>query len=232
MKTINKIQGILALSLFAFLASAQSDKVSIKFAPLALVDEVSMPTIQGGIEVKLSNRISWYNEVGFKYRKCVNETSDTPFVDSRGYKLKTEVRYHLKGIKVGIYKEPATGYYVGANAFYINDYHNTMVNYSEQTAKSVIKQDAFGVHKQVFGINLLIGYQNAIYKNFLIDIYAGVGVRMRVVNTVNKEFNKDTDSLCQTIDFNVLGIRDYVDAAGGTSVVPSITGGVRLCYRF
>jgi hypothetical protein len=53
-----------------------------------------------------------------------------------------------------------------------------------------------------------------------------------MVNTVNKEFNKDIDSLDQPIEFSVLSIRDYVDAAGGNSVVPSLTGGFRLCYKF
>ena len=39
----------------AFFSNAQTGKVSIKFAPLALMDDISMPTIQGGMEVKLSN---------------------------------------------------------------------------------------------------------------------------------------------------------------------------------
>ena len=211
---------------------AQTDKVTIKFAPLALIDEVSMPTIQGGVEVRLSKHISWYNEVGIKYRKCVNELSDTPFVESKGFKLKTEVRYYFNGIKAGLFKEPVTGFYVGGNLFFIDDHHNTKVNYYAQKDSSVIRQDAFGVHKKVLGLNLIAGFQHSLYKNFLIDVYAGIGVRVRMVDNVNKEFNKDRDTLEQPIDFAVLSIRDYVDAAGGNSVVPSITGGVRLCYRF
>ena len=232
MNMVKKIISVLTLSLFFLLGSAQSEKVSIKIHPLSLLDEVSMPTIQGGIEIKLSNHISWYNEVGIKYRKCINELSDTPFVDSRGYKLKTEIRYYLKGIKMGLFKEPVSGFYVGGNIFFNNDYHNTKVSYFEAKDSSMTKQDAFGVHKKVFGINFLIGYQTSIYRNFLIDIYGGLGIRMRMVNTVNKEFNKDIDSLDQPIEFSVLSIRDYVDAAGGNSVVPSLTGGFRLCYKF
>jgi hypothetical protein len=48
----------------------------------------------------------------------------------------------------------------------------------------------------------------------------------------NKEFDKNHDSLVQPIDFAVLSIRDYVDANGGTTFIPSITSGIRLCYRF
>jgi len=232
MNIIKKFLCTLLLSLFFVLVQAQSEKVSIKFAPLALADEVSMPTIQGGIDVKLSNRISWYNEIGIKYRKCINELSDTPFVESRGYKLKTEIRYHLTGLTTGKFKEPVPGFYLGGNAYFINDYHNTKVGYFAAKDSSTTKLDAFGVHKKVFGMNLLVGYQHSIYKNFLIDFYAGLGVRMRMVSTVNKEFNKDIDSLYQPVDFGVLSIRDYVDAAGGNSFVPSITGGFRLCYKF
>ena len=232
MNLLKKLLGILFFSLHFLFLNAQSDKVSIKFSPLALMDDVSMPTIQGGLEVKLSKRIYWYNEVGVKYRRCVNEFSDTAFVESRGFKLKTEIRYYLRGLKTGFVKQPINGFYVAGNAFFINDYHNTKVGYFAMKDSSTFKQDAFGVHKKIFGINVLAGFQQPIYKNFLIDLYLGIGVRLRMVNTVEKVFNKDTDSLEQTVDFSVLSIRDYVDASGGNSVVPNFTGGIRLCYRF
>ena len=216
----------------AFFSNAQTGKVSIKFAPLALMDDISMPTIQGGMEVKLSNHFFWYNEVGIKYRKCVNELTDTSFIDSKGFKLKSEVRYYFNKTKIGIFKEPVAGLYLAGNLFYINDNHNTKINYYYKKDSSITLQDAFAVHKKVFGINLLGGFQHSIYKNFVIDMFAGIGIRIRVVNTENKEFNKDRDSLVQTIDFSVLSIRNYVDAAGGTSIVPSLTGGIRLCYNF
>ena len=232
MNLLKKLLGILFLSLHFLVSNAQTDKVSIKFSPLALIDDVSMPTIQGGLEVKLSKRIHWYNEVGIKYRRCVNEFSDTDFVQSRGFKLKSEIRYYLKGLNTGFVKQPVQGFYVAGNVFFINDYHNTKVNYFALKDSSNIKQDAFGVHKKIFGINALAGFQHPIYKNFLIDLYFGLGVRFRMVNTVDKVFNKDTDSLEQTVDFSVLSIRDNVDAAGGNSVAPNITCGIRLCYRF
>ena len=232
MNTIKTLLSVIIFCSLSICVHAQTDRVSIKFAPLALIDEVSMPTIQGGVEFKLSKHFSWYNEVGIKYRKCVNETSDTPFVASDGYKIKSELRYYFSDTKSGLFKEPVGGFYVGGNLFFINDNHNTKITYYPNKDSSNPKQDAFGVHKKVLGLNLIGGFQHSVYKNFLIDVYAGIGVRMRMVTNENKEFNKDHDSLEQPIDFAVLSIRDYVDAAGGNSVVPSITAGVRLCYRF
>ncbi len=231
----NTIKILLSVIIFCSLSIcvyAQNDRVSIKLAPLALIDDISMPAIQSGIEFKLSKHFSWYNEVGIKYRKCINERSDTPFVASDGYKIKSELRYYFSDTKAGLFKEPVGGFYVGGNLFFINDNHNTKITYYPNKDSSNPKQDAFGVHKKVLGLNLIGGFQHSVYKNFLIDFYGGIGMRIRMVTNEKKEFNKDHDSLVQPIDFAVLSIRDYVDAAGGNSVVPSITAGVRLCYRF
>jgi hypothetical protein len=47
-------------------AQCQADRYLIKFSPLALADPY-YPSIQAGIEIKLSKKISWYNEIGVKY---------------------------------------------------------------------------------------------------------------------------------------------------------------------
>ena len=75
---------------FAFSVSAfsQKQKPEIKFCPLCLVDEFSFPTVQGGIEFYLTEKLSWYNKIGIKYRKGYYETADTNFIGSRGFKIK------------------------------------------------------------------------------------------------------------------------------------------------
>jgi hypothetical protein len=45
---------------------SQSGKVIAKFCPLGLADEVSFPTIQGGLEIGLTKRIAWYNELNIE----------------------------------------------------------------------------------------------------------------------------------------------------------------------
>jgi len=52
-----------------------------------------MPTIQGGVEVKLPHRMSWYTEAGIKYLNIYKP--DTSFIGSGGFKIKTEIRYYL-----------------------------------------------------------------------------------------------------------------------------------------
>lgn len=63
-------------------AHSQKANVLIKFSPPALIDIVSFPTIQGGVEFKLSDRLSWYHELGIKYFEPYKP--DTNFIHSYG----------------------------------------------------------------------------------------------------------------------------------------------------
>jgi hypothetical protein len=74
---------LFAIYLFLFSNFCTGQRISIKLPVLTLVDEVSFPTIQSGVEFWLSKKISWYNEAGIKYRKSYYEMADTNFVDPR-----------------------------------------------------------------------------------------------------------------------------------------------------
>jgi len=86
---------LLCLSLVAN-ASAQKKSIIIKFCPIAMMDFVSFPTIQGGIEFPISEKISLYNEIGVQYIYPLDNGIDTNVVHDHGYKFKTEIRYNFQ----------------------------------------------------------------------------------------------------------------------------------------
>lgn len=223
---------VFIISLLALNAHAQKDKFILKLSPLALADFVNFPTVQVGLETRLSPRISWYNELGIRCFNYSLNLADTAFLSPRGFKAKTEFRYYFQNRDKK--RRPAAlsdVYYIAANAFYIRDVHNRGVSYYYNNDSSRVLKDNFGVKKTVWGLNFIFGYQEAISKKFLFDIYAGPGIRFRSVDNVNKEFVYDRDKMITAKDMNVNAITVETEARGGFSVAPNLSFGVRLCYR-
>jgi hypothetical protein len=216
-------------TLFVLTSYAQKENFSVKFCPLALVDDVSFPTIEGGLEFKLSNKITWYNEIGIKYRKSYMDNDvDTNFIKSSGFKLKTEIRYYFQNDRA----HPFEGSYLAANIFFTNDNHNNQIEYYPNGDTTRILTDAFGVSKNLLGLNLVFGHQKELNQRLLIDMYCGLGIRFRSVKTVNQEYNKATDiNAHQSTDLNIPAIRLDIDTEPGNSIVPNLTLGLRLTYR-
>ncbi|MBV4358399.1 DUF3575 domain-containing protein [Pinibacter aurantiacus] len=205
--------------------SAFSQKpIQLKFCPLALVDDVSFPTIQAGVEYRLSNTMSWYNELGVKYRESYINKTDTTFINPRGFKLKTELRYYFPATKQRRLKNA----YLAVNAFYTNDHHNTQVEYVVDSLKEAT--DVFAVKKNVLGLNLVFGQQKMLSRRFGWDFYCGVGFRYRMIKTENQEFNKDYYSIITPVDVNIPSLKEEIDANGGNTFAPNITAGIRLIY--
>jgi hypothetical protein len=223
-----KILIIILLALFSLSACSQSEKVLIKFCPLTILD-LNEPTIQGGIELKVSNKITWYNEFGIKIGHSLSDSyTDTAFVKSNGFKVKSEIRYYYKN------KDKFTfdGNYFAANIFFIHDLHNRAITYSQsQSTDTSTRTDDFGVKKNVYGINFVYGQQTAISKRFYIDVYGGLGLRLRNISTINEEYNKNTDIIQDPIDPKIWEIGETADANAGFSILPNFTLGFRLCYR-
>ena len=207
---------------------AQEKRFVIKFSPLALIDEISFPTIQGSIEYKLSKNLSWHNEIGIKYRKGYYEGSDTSFINSSGYKVKTELRYYLSEINetLGLNKS-FNGFYLGGNIFFNRDCHNSQLGYYQNNDSSTLVIDNFGVKKSSMGMNFIIGLQQTVYKHFLIDLYAGLGFRIRNIDNLKREYDPDRDSIDGPIDVTIQAIRDNIDVTEGISGTVNLTLGFR-----
>lgn len=206
-------------------------RVLFKMAPLALIDEVEFPAIQGGVEVALSNKMSWYNEFGFRYRKPVYEGEDTSFVSPRGYKIKSEVRYYFKDPDSKIAGR-LSGYYLAINLFYLKNVNNKHVSYYYKKDTGAITSDDFGMTKKVWGGNFIVGNQMYLSKRFLFEYYGGLGVRVRDIVTVGREFDHERDTEHRGHDWT------FTDLSGGRpelkdgkTAAINISIGVRFAYR-
>lgn len=188
-----------------------------------------MIAIQGGVEYRVSDNLSWYNELGVKCGgNKVNQT-DSNFIGSGGFKLKSELRYYLQREGRKHFAEP--GHYLAANVFFIHDNYNTQIGYSSGTQSDLV--DALGVKKRVLGANILAGWQTPIYKNLLIDVYMGIGIRYRYITTVDETFNPSTDKWTYSVGDNMLSsLVAGIDTKPGGSIMPNFTTGIRLCYKF
>ena len=213
--------------LYCLTGFAQKKKPVIEFCPICLVDEVGFPTIQAGISFYLSDRFTFYNEVGIKYRKGYYEDSDTSFIGSRGIKLKTELRYNIFKEK-RVFKNS----YVALNFFYNNETHNTTIGYYFQKDSLKNWADGFGVKKSVFGSNFLIGWKKTIRNKFSFNPYGGIGLRFVNIVTKNKEFDRNRDNLQQPVDVTIVGLRNGEDANEKARSIFNLTLGIRLCYQF
>lgn len=205
-------------------------RVLFKLAPLALIDDLGFPAIQGGVEVALSNRISWFNEFGFRYRKALPEIADTSFVTPVGYKVKSEFRYYLKdrngeGGRL-------SGYYLAINLFYLKNVRNTTVYYHYQKDTNNIVTDDFGISKKIWGGNLIVGNQMNLGKRFMFEYYGGLGLRMRDNVTVGRDYNRDRDS--ESRDHH-LSVNDMAggdpDLREGRKTTLNVSFGIRFAYR-
>lgn len=220
------------LSFFLFALSvtateAQKTNLSIAFCPLALVDEFSFPTIQAGIECRLSENIQWYNEFGIRYRKSYYEkaATDSSFITSNGFKFKTELRYYFNKR----HSRKQRIYYAAFNFFLTQNQHNTAVNYYYQADTALLRVDAFGVTKKVAGFNFIYGYKRKLSRKISMDLYAGVGIRFINTQTINKEYDrKRDDMIVHPVDLNYDAWQKQNEASKPRRIMPNISMGTRF----
>lgn len=234
-----KLTALSYVLFISFNTFSQNDKVILKFSPLATIDFVNFPAIQVGIENKLSEKFSLYNEVGMRYTKYFFRQADTSFIPTNGFRLKSEIRYYfqkdiLKTIfQRGIFRPSRPAYrhdhYLGFNTFFISDHHNASSRYIGKD--SIEHTDNYGVKKQVFGFNFVLGNQKSMGSRFLLDWYIGVGARFRFITTLHQELVYHKDLLITPIDLNANSVTEDTEVKGGNSAAPNLTMGVRLGYR-
>jgi hypothetical protein len=205
-------------------------RVLFKVAPLALIDGVSFPTIQGGVEIALSPRIGWYNEVGFRYRKGSDAYVDTSFLSSTGYKVKSEFRYYFKA-KYDDHGNWLRDHYVAINFYYSKSDNNADLTYFYRNDSTTSLQDCFGVTKTIWGTNLIFGCQRELNKRFLVDVYGGLGTRFRDFVSVGKQYDPELDELKGPRHPNIYNLRNKAEAKGGKSGTINISFGVRVACR-
>jgi len=224
---------IFSIFLISLNVYSQNDKFIIKFCPLPLIDDCSFPTIQGGFEMKLSNRLAWYSELGIKYRKSTYEGADTTFLKPYGIKVKSELRYcFAKQRKTNKNANSIVKFdkYIGTNVYYIRDCHNSEIGYFDKKDSTVFFSDDLGVKKDIFGLNLIFGIQKQLVKHLLIDLYVGGGIRFVMMHNIHQEYDTNKDELIQGHDITIDGMKKGLDSLQGFNSLPNLTFGIRFCY--
>lgn len=179
--------------------------IILKITPLYFIDFVSMPSTQVGFEYYLSKRQS----IDFSYGQVFGKDSLTRKPNT-GFRSKLEYKKYSK-------RKPNN--YFGLETFF----HK--INYqafSDFRGISNIYSESYRIKKKVFGISLKVGNQSALNKNFIIDWYAGLGLRLKNVNT-NRTMPKDSFA---AIDIQIDQIRDYPNR----NVFGHIVLGVKIGY--
>ncbi len=220
-----KIFFVILFCLSINLVYSQKTNTIFKFSPFALIDDANFPTIQFGVENKLKNKWSVFNELSYKYAGSTQENNDTTFTESSGFKYKCEVRKYLKTTDM-------RGLYYGYNFQYIFNKYNTQVSYSPLNNRNTFTGDSFAVMKNVFIPNIIIGTQMLDFKHLILDFYCGVGLRFRNVKTINKEYDKSLHNLRTSVDVTILSLRNNIDTQEGLKTVFNFTTGLRIGYRF
>lgn len=209
------------------IAYSQEKNIIIKFDPPALTDFISGQSVVGGIEIPMANHFSLYSEFGVRIAQSYIDARDSSLIPSTGFRIKSELRYYLKDKKV----QPLLTPYVAVNIFYIQDHHTSEIDYTLGSGTTTYT-DAFGVKKNVFGTNTLIGLQERFWKRFVFDIYGGLGLRFRHISSVGKQYNSKTDDYNGATDVNIPDIVLKQESKDGFIVLPNLTLGIRLGYAF
>lgn len=220
------------LLLISISSNAQKLNYGIKFSPLCLADDINFSAIQFGFESRLRNRLTMFNEFGIKCRKSSYENKDTSFIQSIGYRYRLELRYYFAN-RVDTGKlNSLTGFYVGANCAYSNNQFNYQLTYRHNNDSSTWKKDALGITKTIVTPNLIVGREMRILKLFYLDVYCGIGARVRTISSIHKEYNSQIDELSLPIDVTIKGSQDIVNSKDAQTVLFNFTSGVRIGCRF
>ncbi len=164
--------------------SDQKSKLSLKFAPLSLIDFYSGSSYRGGVEIDLTKHFSIYQECGGYFKKFNGQTN------TKGYVLKSELRYYLSST------DPL---YLSIEYFYKRQNYN----YGDSIYFPTQYNVAYNVDKYVTAFTLKSGSLILLNKYFYIDIFGGLGIRYKNIRTNLSESEKEhrwyyNDSMSQT----------------------------------
>ena len=153
------------------------DKVCIKIAPLALLDIYSGMSPRIGIEYKLKDNYSLYNEIG-TYVPNVNGMSN-----NKGYLAKLEFKAYLNKEKY------ALGSYISAELFYKHQSYGT---YDSISVSQIKYLKNYSVGKNVTCFTIKVGVLGQLDNGIIFEPFIGLGLRHRdISSTLTGEENNN-----------------------------------------
>lgn len=194
----------------------------IKFFPLSLLEPES--SVQIGCEIPITKDFALEGSLGhylFIPGLSIDFLNNKTLTDLKGINTKLEFKWYCNENLFN----PKNALFNGDNGFYFagqmmfkqvhSTYSYEAYQYYDHYEKSKITVKS-NVYKDVFVLNAKMGYQIRIYSNFIIDIYAGGGIRQKAIKTTYEP-----------------KINSYLTNNNRTSEeLPNVTAGFKLGWIF
>jgi hypothetical protein len=190
--------------------SAKAWRHAITWKPLGLINPV-LSNFTAGLLLKPSKNILLEFQGGYIYRYKLLDYQIDEKVSLNGFKTNLEFKYIFSQY-----------FYAGAQVFYLR-YKKENNEYYDRMARTY--QELITIEKQVntFVTHIKSGFIFPIVEdNILIDIYAGFGMRYKMVDIVNSIPEDASVSERRGVDFST----DQI----GNQYYPSVTAGFSLGY--
>lgn len=190
--------------------STINSKICIKIAPLSMLNGYSGPSIRAGVEYKLKDNWSLYNELGY-------------FVfNTQGALIKLELKHYLTDYNRNV------GVYVSGELYYkYQQYQATdsITKINQANLQYTRYEKNYSVTKHVECFTIKYGVMDVYKYGIVIDAFIGLGVRLRQANnTLTYEENKN---IKRSADYGP----NVITNEAGSKIYPNFDAGVKIGYR-
>jgi hypothetical protein len=205
----------------------------VKWNNTAAIDAFSFPTVQFAVERKINSYFSVQTEAGIQAYSFRN-SADTLSVSDSGFKVMAEGRFYLFNYlkKDKTKRRKSDGVYTGIQFFYRKNSYNERLDYfrdeiSYDNHENMISDD-FGIKKEVYGINLCLGYQIPIH-NFVLEPYVYIGGFKRNIKNFNRDYDESLGHIEKDDPHPWVVTHDKKEKSGSGE---NFSLGLRIGYKF
>lgn len=216
-----------------FAQESKDKKWIVKWNNTAAIDAFSFPTVQFAVERKIGSYFSVQTEAGIQVYSFRNN-ADTLSVSDSGFKVMTEGRFYLFNYlkKDKTKRRKSDGIYTGIQVFYRKNSYNERLDYyrdeiSYDNNENRISDD-YGIKKEVYGINLCLGYQIPIY-SFVLEPYVYIGGFKRNIQNFNRSYDESLGHIEKDDPHPWVRVHDKKEESGNGA---NFSFGFRVGYKF
>ncbi len=192
------------------------NSIIFKVAPLAFVNFYSLPTAQAGFEFRFTPRTA----IDFSYGQIIGKGSYGE--TGHGFKSKFEVRRYLRPK----HEHRLIKSYVAIEGYYNQEDYSSRGEFTIEDSVGTIDQifyiEEYRIKKKVGGLNLKYGFTISILKRFVLNVYGGVGVRVKETIHFDRSRPKDI--------YYDQDLARYNRDKEGNYVYPNLTIGLKIGY--
>lgn len=190
--------------------STINSKLCVKIAPLSNLGIYAGPSFRAGIEYKIKDKISFYNEFGWFY------------LYGQGGLTKFEIKKYLNNSDLNV------GNYLSVELFYKYQQYNATDTISFLNSSNTItkySKDYF-VSKNVECLTIKYGSMTVYKFGIVVDLFVGLGIRLKQAN--NTLTTTENNNIQHSSDY---GPNVFTNEAG-IKVYPNLDAGIKIGFNF